>query len=60
MLYILVMASQTLKILFKLFFVNNFKHFIMERAKLLNADWSKRRAFFLNKFPFTKGKITHF
>ena len=31
--------------------------FITYRAKLLNADWFRQRAFFLN-FPSTEGKIT--
>ena len=31
---------------------------ITYRAKLLNADWFRQRAFFLN-FPSKEGKITH-
>ena len=31
--------------------------FITYRAKLLNADWFRQRAFFLN-FPSMEGKIT--
>ena len=32
---------------------------ITYRAKLLNADWFRQRAFFLN-FPSMEGKITRF
>ena len=34
-----------------------FSHLITYRAKLLNADWFRQRAFFLN-FPSMEGKIT--
>ena len=34
-----------------------FTMFITYRAKLLNADWFRQRAFFLN-FPSMEGKIT--
>ena len=37
--------------------VNPFSGFITYRAKLLNADWFRQRAFFLN-FPSMEGKIT--
>ena len=53
--YMLFKKEEDYNILFYLERI--FFDFITYRAKLLNADWFRQRAFFLN-FPSMEGKIT--